>query len=64
MRLEKDYEPGITFLVVQKRHHVRFFPTNREDQVRIIYIQWNVLLQTPLGQENVSSLERCPYFRG
>lgn len=33
MRLEKGYEPGITFLVVQKRHHVRFFPTNRDDGV-------------------------------
>ncbi|XP_054978744.1 protein argonaute-2-like [Sorex araneus] len=31
--LEKGYQPGITFIVVQKRHHARFFCTEREDQV-------------------------------
>ena len=31
--LEKGYEPGITFLVVQKRHHTRLFCANRDDQV-------------------------------
>ncbi|GFQ99361.1 protein argonaute-2 [Trichonephila clavata] len=25
-QLQQDYEPGITFIVVQKRHHVRFMP--------------------------------------
>lgn len=31
-RLEADtYKPKITFLVVQKRHHTRFFPTNERD---------------------------------
>ncbi|KAJ8880835.1 hypothetical protein PR048_017306 [Dryococelus australis] len=29
--LEQDYQPKITFLVVQKRHHTRFFPLKRED---------------------------------
>ena len=29
--LQKDYQPKITFIVVQKRHHTRFFPKNRED---------------------------------
>jgi len=24
--LEKGYKPAITFIVVQKRHHARFFP--------------------------------------
>jgi len=31
-RLEDGYEPPITFLVVQKRHHTRFFPTNPKDE--------------------------------
>ncbi|KAK7074842.1 Protein argonaute-3 [Halocaridina rubra] len=29
--LDKDYMPGITFIVVQKRHHTRFFPKNEKD---------------------------------
>ena len=32
-RLEDGYRPGITFVVVQKRHHTRLFCSNREDQV-------------------------------
>lgn len=31
--LEADYEPGITFIVVQKRHHVRFKPKDSRDGV-------------------------------
>lgn len=27
-QLQAEYKPGITFLVVQKRHHVRLFPTD------------------------------------
>ncbi|KAF9434815.1 argonaute 1 [Entomortierella beljakovae] len=30
-RLEPTYSPKITFVVVQKRHHARFFPMRRED---------------------------------
>ncbi|KAF9113516.1 Eukaryotic translation initiation factor 2C [Mortierella sp. AM989] len=29
--LDADYNPTITFVVVQKRHHARFFPIRRED---------------------------------
>ena len=29
--LEAGYEPGITFLVVQKRHNTRLFPENQRD---------------------------------
>ena len=31
--LEDGYEPGITFLVVQKRHNTRLFPENPRDGV-------------------------------
>jgi len=31
--LERGYRPGITFLVVQKRHHARFFPIHDRDRV-------------------------------
>nr|AGH30327.1 argonaute-2 [Nilaparvata lugens] len=30
--LQEDYKPGITFLVVQKRHHTRFFPKHDRDK--------------------------------
>lgn len=29
--LEKGYQPGITFVVVQKRHHARLFPADQRD---------------------------------
>ncbi|CAF89690.1 unnamed protein product, partial [Tetraodon nigroviridis] len=31
--LEKDYQPGITFIVVQKRHHTRLFCADRNERV-------------------------------
>ena len=30
--LEVGYQPGITFIVVQKRHHTRLFCRNQEDR--------------------------------
>lgn len=30
--LNPEYKPKVTFLVVQKRHHTRFFPTKKEDE--------------------------------
>lgn len=30
--LEEDYKPGITFIVVQKRHHTRLFSVSKNDQ--------------------------------
>ena len=35
MKLEEDYQPGITFIVVQKRHHTRLFCANPTDMVRM-----------------------------
>ncbi|VDP17098.1 unnamed protein product, partial [Onchocerca flexuosa] len=33
MLLEEDYQPGITFIAVQKRHHTRLFAVDKKDQV-------------------------------
>ena len=33
MKLEKDYQPNITFVVAQKRHNTRLFPKNPNDGV-------------------------------
>ncbi|XP_016401338.1 protein argonaute-3-like, partial [Sinocyclocheilus rhinocerous] len=30
--LEKDYQPGITYIVVQKRHHTRLFCADRNER--------------------------------
>ncbi|KAK3722082.1 hypothetical protein QZH41_019832 [Actinostola sp. cb2023] len=32
LELQKEYQPPITFLVVQKRHHARFFCTDKKDE--------------------------------
>lgn len=32
MKLEVDYQPGISFIVVQKRHHTRLFCADKKDQ--------------------------------
>jgi eukaryotic translation initiation factor 2C len=33
MKLEVDYQPGISFIVVQKRHHTRLFCADKKDQI-------------------------------
>ena len=33
-RLEGSYQPGITFIVVQKRHHTRLFCADKKEQVK------------------------------
>jgi len=35
MKLEIGYQPGITFVVVQKRHHTRLFCADKRDQVNM-----------------------------
>lgn len=32
IKLEADYRPGITFIVVQKRHHTRLFCADKKEQ--------------------------------
>ena len=43
--LEADYEPPITYLVVQKRHHTRFFPADNNK-----YRNGNALAGTVIDQ--------------
>jgi len=38
MKLEIGYQPGITFVVVQKRHHTRLFCADKRDQVLLILL--------------------------
>ncbi len=38
MMLEAGYQPGITYIAVQKRHHTRLFCAEKKDMVRIIFI--------------------------
>ncbi|MGH0191083.1 UNVERIFIED_CONTAM: hypothetical protein FKN15_056277 [Acipenser sinensis] len=33
--LEEDYRPGITYIVVQKRHHTRLFCSDKSERVRL-----------------------------
>ena len=35
--LERGYQPGITFIAVQKRHHTRLFAVDKKDQVGKAY---------------------------
>lgn len=37
MLLERGYQPGITFIAVQKRHHTRLFAVDKKDQVGKAY---------------------------
>ena len=43
--LEADYEPPVTYLVVQKRHHTRFFPADNNK-----YRNGNALAGTVIDQ--------------
>ncbi|KAK1806387.1 hypothetical protein P4O66_004902 [Electrophorus voltai] len=33
IKLEKDYQPGITYIVVQKRHHTRLFCADKSERI-------------------------------
>lgn len=36
IKLEKDYQPGITYIVVQKRHHTRLFCADKNERVSAV----------------------------
>lgn len=40
IKLEKDYQPGITYIVVQKRHHTRLFCADKSERVSQRREQW------------------------
>lgn len=37
IKLEKDYQPGITYIVVQKRHHTRLFCADKSERVSSLF---------------------------
>lgn len=37
IKLEKDYQPGITYIVVQKRHHTRLFCADKSERVSFLH---------------------------
>ena len=53
LMLERGYQPGITFIAVQKRHHTRLFAVERRDQVReklhILMLQGRVIRSGGIG---------------
>ena len=55
-RLEKDYEPKITYFVAQKRHHTRFFPPeNSKDKLRNGNVMPGTVVDTDVTHPTVSS---------
>lgn len=59
--LEKEYQPGITYIVVQKRHHTRLFCADRNERVSLHHFA-NVM--KAIKHVYVSLLFLCcPYFK-
>lgn len=42
--LEEDYRPGITYIVVQKRHHTRLFCSDKAERVGVGRDVWVLLV--------------------
>lgn len=52
IKLEKDYQPGITYIVVQKRHHTRLFCADKNERVSAAGCQgWRRLIHPCLMEE-------------
>ncbi|KAJ3053657.1 eukaryotic translation initiation factor 2C, 2 [Rhizophlyctis rosea] len=45
-RMERGYKPAITYIVVQKRHHTRFFPLERTDADRSGNVQPGTVVES------------------
>lgn len=45
--LEKEYQPGITYIVVQKRHHTRLFCADRNERVSVHHFRTYVYVLVP-----------------
>ena len=65
MTLEHGYQPGITFIAVQKRHHTRLFAVDKKDQVssNVLYftnefpqIRWAKRSTFHLAQQSMLAL--------
>merc|ERR1719334_2646887 len=52
--LEADYEPAITFVVVQKRHHTRFFPLDNNKLVRNWKLTMSLQLRLSLSRRDIT----------
>ena len=52
--LEKDYEPGITYFVAQKRHNTRFYPTDN-NRLKNGNILPGTIVDTDITHPTVSS---------
>ena len=52
VELEPGYQPGITFIVVQKRHHTRLFCADKKEQVRAhrrIFVKKNFFVKKKIS---------------
>jgi len=68
MKLEVDYQPGISFIVVQKRHHTRLFCADKKDQVshcsytiRLKLLQRSVMARAADVEEMIKNLTTSNY---
>lgn len=58
--LDTSYRPTITFIVVQKRHHARFFPIRKEDSDKSENVLPGTVVET--GVVHPSGMLICVYM--